>query len=33
MKQTTIDWRCNLKQRERNKIIEEAHNEANNLTH
>ncbi len=31
MKQTTIDWRCNLTQKERFKIIEEAHNEANNI--
>ena len=31
MKQSILDWWCNLKQKERDKIIEEAHNEANNI--
>ncbi len=33
MKQTTLDWWNNLTDKQRFKIIEGAHNEANNLTY
>ncbi len=33
MKQPTLDWWCNLTDKQRFKIIEEEHNEANNLTY